>query len=157
MPDGSERCSLPFSKKAPAGGGGAPLRSRRGIIQLAGAVQCATGHSALAYVRYGCYCGLGGSGWPTDKVDWCCFRHDCCYTKAEEESCAPKMEGYKWECEGNEAKCGESHDVDHDCQKIICECDRELARCLAKAPYNAMYIFWPESSCGERSPRCEDD
>lgn len=42
----------------------------RGLIELAGAISCGTGRSALAYLGYGCYCGLGGQGWPKDKVDW---------------------------------------------------------------------------------------
>uniref|UniRef100_A0A8C0BJ56 Phospholipase A2 n=1 Tax=Buteo japonicus TaxID=224669 RepID=A0A8C0BJ56_9AVES len=62
----------------------------RGIIELAGAISCGTGRSPLAYIGYGCYCGLGGQGWPKDKTDWCCHRHDCCYDKAEKEGCSPK-------------------------------------------------------------------
>lgn len=45
-------------------------RSKRGILELAGAIKCSTGRSALAYMVYGCYCGLGGQGWPRDKADW---------------------------------------------------------------------------------------
>uniref|UniRef100_A0A8C6X3I7 phospholipase A2 n=1 Tax=Naja naja TaxID=35670 RepID=A0A8C6X3I7_NAJNA len=50
--------------------GKAPSRPRRGILQLAGMIQCTTGRTPLAYIRYGCYCGLGGFGWPKDQVDW---------------------------------------------------------------------------------------
>ncbi|PKU27562.1 group 10 secretory phospholipase a2 [Limosa lapponica baueri] len=46
------------------------LRNRRGILELAGAIRCTTGRSPFAYLRYGCYCGLGGRGWPKDRVDW---------------------------------------------------------------------------------------
>uniref|UniRef100_A0A8B9ELT8 Phospholipase A2 n=1 Tax=Anser cygnoides TaxID=8845 RepID=A0A8B9ELT8_ANSCY len=87
--------------------GEAHLRNRRGILELAGAIRCTTGRSPFAYLRYGCYCGLGGRGWPKDRVDWCCFNHDCCYGKAERAGCHPKIESYHWECEDNIAVCGE--------------------------------------------------
>lgn len=45
-------------------------RSKRGLLELAGAIKCSTGRSAFAYMMYGCYCGLGGRGWPKDRVDW---------------------------------------------------------------------------------------
>lgn len=47
-----------------------PQRTKRGLLELAGAIKCSTGRSALAYMMYGCYCGLGGQGWPRDKADW---------------------------------------------------------------------------------------
>lgn len=45
-------------------------RDKRGLLELAGVVKCSTGRSAVAYIMYGCYCGLGGQGWPRDKADW---------------------------------------------------------------------------------------
>lgn len=45
-------------------------RTKRGLLELAGAIKCSTGRSALAYMMYGCYCGLGGQGWPRDRADW---------------------------------------------------------------------------------------
>lgn len=45
-------------------------RSKRGLLELAGAIKCSTGRFALAYMMYGCYCGLGGQGWPRDRADW---------------------------------------------------------------------------------------
>uniref|UniRef100_A0A674H4G3 Phospholipase A2 n=1 Tax=Taeniopygia guttata TaxID=59729 RepID=A0A674H4G3_TAEGU len=78
----------------------------RGIIELAGAITCGTGRSPLAYIGYGCYCGLGGRGWPKDKTDWCCHRHDCCYDTAEKEGCNPKVQRYQWACEQNTVRCG---------------------------------------------------
>lgn len=45
-------------------------RTRRGLLELAGAIKCSTGRSALSYLMYGCYCGLGGQGWPRDRADW---------------------------------------------------------------------------------------
>ncbi|XP_074775856.1 group 10 secretory phospholipase A2 isoform X3 [Athene noctua] len=85
--------------------GEAHFRNRRGVIELAGAIRCTTGRSPFAYLRYGCYCGLGGRGWPKDRVDWCCFNHDCCYGKAEQAGCHPKTENYYWECDDNAAVC----------------------------------------------------
>ncbi|XP_059576448.1 phospholipase A2 isoform X2 [Alligator mississippiensis] len=79
---------------------------RRGLIELSGTIMCGTGRSSLAYIGYGCYCGLGGQGWPKDKTDWCCHKHDCCYDKAEREGCDPKMQRYEWICEGNTVVCG---------------------------------------------------
>nr|XP_051703805.1 group 10 secretory phospholipase A2 isoform X4 [Oryctolagus cuniculus] len=81
---------------------------RRGILDLAGTVSCVGTRSPMAYVDYGCFCGLGGHGQPRDAVDWCCHRHDCCYARAEEAGCSPKMEHYPWECVGQQVLCGAS-------------------------------------------------
>ncbi|KAJ6656003.1 hypothetical protein lerEdw1_004588 [Lerista edwardsae] len=129
-------------------------RRRRGLLQLAGAIQCSTGRTPLAYMRYGCYCGLGGSGWPRDPADWCCFEHDCCYEKAEKAGCSPKMQTYTWACEDSRAKC---EDIEDKCQKLACECDRRAAKCLSKSPYDAKLLFWPETLCGTHDPQCKGD
>ncbi|XP_025952206.1 group 10 secretory phospholipase A2 isoform X1 [Dromaius novaehollandiae] len=131
--------------------GEAHFRNRRGILELAGAIRCTTGRSPFAYLRYGCYCGLGGKGWPKDKLDWCCFNHDCCYSKAEQAGCNPKIESYSWECEDNVAVC---EPLEDRCQKMACECDSEAAKCFSKAPYNAKYFLWPDFMCGEIQPFC---
>uniref|UniRef100_A0A8C4Y6W8 Phospholipase A2 n=1 Tax=Gopherus evgoodei TaxID=1825980 RepID=A0A8C4Y6W8_9SAUR len=146
--------SKPFLifKHRPGALGKTHSRNRRGILELAGAITCSTGRTPFAYLRYGCYCGLGGQGWPRDKVDWCCFKHDCCYSKAEQAGCKPKVESYNWECEDNAAVCDSLEDK---CQKIMCECDRKAAKCLAKAPYYPRYIFWPDFVCGDYHPKCK--
>ncbi|KAM6378960.1 group 10 secretory phospholipase A2 [Pluvialis apricaria] len=131
--------------------GEAHLRNRRGILELAGAIRCTTGRSPFAYLRYGCYCGLGGRGWPKDRVDWCCFNHDCCYGKAEQAGCHPKTESYHWECEDNTAVC---ESLEDKCQKMACECDREAAKCFSRAPYHTKYLLWPDFMCGEIQPLC---
>uniref|UniRef100_A0A8C3KQ29 Phospholipase A2 n=1 Tax=Calidris pygmaea TaxID=425635 RepID=A0A8C3KQ29_9CHAR len=127
------------------------FRNRRGILELAGAIKCTTGRSPFAYLRYGCYCGLGGRGWPKDRVDWCCFHHDCCYGKAEQAGCHPKIESYHWECEDNTPVC---ESLEDKCQKMACECDREAAKCFSKAPYHTKYLLWPDFMCGEIQPLC---
>ena len=38
----------------------------------------------------------------------CCHRHDCCYTRAEQAGCSPKMERYSWQCVNQSIMCGES-------------------------------------------------
>lgn len=48
-------------------------------------------------------------------------------------------------------------DIEDKCQKMACECDRSAAKCLAKAPYNMTYLFWPDTQCGEKDPTCPDD
>ncbi|KAG2455827.1 NAGAB acetylgalactosaminidase, partial [Polypterus senegalus] len=79
---------------------------KRGLLELAGVIKCSTGRTAIAYLMYGCYCGLGGQGWPRDKADWCCHKHDCCYERAEFAGCQPKTEKYRWTCEERVADCG---------------------------------------------------
>ncbi|XP_051485094.1 phospholipase A2-like [Apus apus] len=123
----------------------------RGIVELAGAISCGTGRSPLAYIGYGCYCGLGGQGWPKDKTDWCCHRHDCCYDKAEKEGCSPKSQRYQWVCEQNTVKCDNLTDR---CEKMVCLCDQEAAKCWGAAPYNPYLILWPDFLCGQTHPTC---
>ncbi|XP_060883010.1 group 10 secretory phospholipase A2 [Labrus mixtus] len=126
-------------------------RTRRGLHELAGVIQCSTGGNALNYMMYGCYCGLGGEGWPKDKADWCCFRHDCCYGNAEELGCHTKTDQYHWECDDKTAECD---DLEDNCKKMLCKCDREIAKCLRKAPYKRKYSFWPDFLCGTDKPMC---
>nr|XP_038038113.1 phospholipase A2 [Anas platyrhynchos] len=123
----------------------------RGIIELAGAITCGTGRSPLAYIGYGCYCGLGGQGWPKDKTDWCCHRHDCCYDMAEKQGCSPKVQSYQWECEEKAVQCDK---VTDRCEKMVCQCDQEAAKCWGEAPYNPHFILWPNFLCGQTHPTC---
>lgn len=63
-------CLLPFAVAVASVVARRSQRTKRGLLELAGAIKCSTGRSALAYMVYGCYCGLGGQGWPRDKADW---------------------------------------------------------------------------------------
>ncbi|KAL2086515.1 hypothetical protein ACEWY4_017574 [Coilia grayii] len=127
------------------------LRAKRGLLELAGVIKCSTGRVAMAYMMYGCYCGLGGQGWPRDKADWCCHKHDCCYGKAEDMGCLSKTEHYSWTCENHTSDCESMKDK---CARTLCRCDREAARCLQSAPYNAKYAMWPDFMCGDDHPTC---
>ncbi|XP_043311075.1 group 10 secretory phospholipase A2-like isoform X1 [Cervus canadensis] len=86
----------------------APQRShvhRRGLLGLAGAIDCVGPRPALVYLNYGCFCGLGGHGQPQDAIDWCCHAHDCCYTHAENYGCNPKLQPYSWNCVNQSHVC----------------------------------------------------
>ncbi|XP_062841933.1 group 10 secretory phospholipase A2 [Trichomycterus rosablanca] len=127
------------------------IRSKRGLLELAGIIKCSTGRSALSYLLYGCYCGLGGNGWPKDKADWCCHKHDCCYGQAELAGCLSRTEKYQWTCEDKEAECDSLTDR---CEKMLCKCDREAGKCLKQAPFNKKYFLWPDFLCGNENPTC---
>uniref|UniRef100_A0A452QWG7 Phospholipase A2 n=1 Tax=Ursus americanus TaxID=9643 RepID=A0A452QWG7_URSAM len=113
---------------------------------------CVGTRTPLAYIRYGCYCGLGGHGQPRDAIDWCCHRHDCCYTHAEQAGCRPKIERYSWQCDNQNIVCGESP---NKCEELLCKCDKEIAYCLAQTKYNLKYLFYPRFLCGKDSPKCD--
>ncbi|KAG7505673.1 phospholipase A2-like [Solea senegalensis] len=126
-------------------------RERRSLLDLAGAIKCNTGRIALSYMMYGCYCGVGGQGWPRDKTDWCCFKHDCCYGDAEKRGCETKTKSYRWTCEDNAVECD---DLDDMCDERVCECDRDFAKCLKRAAYILKNTFWPDMLCKEPKPTC---
>ncbi|KAM4632062.1 group 10 secretory phospholipase A2 [Discoglossus pictus] len=124
---------------------------KRGLLELSGAIQCGTGRNAISYIGYGCYCGLGGSGMPKDAADWCCYKHDCCYDKAEAAGCKTKTDRYSWTCNNKSVTCGDTKDK---CKKMMCKCDREIAKCLGGAGYNRRFIMYPNFLCGKFHPMC---
>ncbi|XP_030858765.2 group 10 secretory phospholipase A2 [Gorilla gorilla gorilla] len=125
---------------------------RRGILELAGTVGCVGPRTPIAYMKYGCFCGLGGHGQPRDAIDWCCHGHDCCYTRAEEAGCSPKTERYSWQCVNQSVLCGPA---ENKCQELLCKCDQEIANCLAQTEYNLKYLFYPQFLCEPDSPKCD--
>ncbi|XP_077591022.1 phospholipase A2-like [Stigmatopora nigra] len=131
--------------------GVSPQRSKRGVLELAGMIQCSTGKSPLAYLSYGCYCGLGGQGWPRDRTDWCCHKHDCCYDGAERQGCQTKTDRYDWTCDDNTPDCD---DLTDKCEELLCKCDRAAAKCLRNSPYKRKYALWPNWWCGHQHPMC---
>ncbi|XP_077589877.1 phospholipase A2-like isoform X1 [Stigmatopora nigra] len=126
-------------------------RSKRSLIEMAGMMHCSTRRLPTAYLLYGCYCGLGGRGWPRDSTDWCCQRHDCCFAEAERLGCRPKIDRYKWTCNGRTPVCDDTADPR---LKFLCECDREFAVCLRNSPYKRRYSFWRGLPCGSKEPQC---
>ncbi|XP_069760987.1 phospholipase A2-like [Narcine bancroftii] len=123
---------------------------KRNIFNLASVIHCSSRWS-LAYIVYGCYCGLGGEGWPRDNTDWCCFYHDCCYRRAESAGCNPKFEYYHWFCQNGIPKCANFFNI---CQKKACDCDVELSKCLKQRTYHMRYALWPDFLCGKEHPKC---
>ncbi|ELW67671.1 Group 10 secretory phospholipase A2 [Tupaia chinensis] len=125
---------------------------RRGVLDLAKVVTCVGPRSPFAYIKYGCFCGLGGYGQPRDDIDWCCHRHDCCYTRAEEAGCRPKIDSYAWQCVNQTILCGPTGNT---CEELLCKCDQELAYCFAQAKYNIKFLFYLQFLCEENSPKCD--
>ncbi|NWS33107.1 PA2V Phospholipase, partial [Polioptila caerulea] len=118
----------------------------RGIIELAGAITCGTGRSPLAYIGYGCYCGLGGRGWPKDKTDW---EHSICEHTGDLNRVDPLK--YNETCKNSYTCCNNLTDR---CEKMVCLCDQEAAKCWGAAPYNPHFILWPDFLCGQTHPTC---
>ncbi|XP_078274563.1 group 10 secretory phospholipase A2-like [Rhinoraja longicauda] len=122
----------------------------RSIIDLGAMIRCSTGRM-WSYLGYGCYCGLGGKGWPRDATDWCCFAHDCCYWRAEFAGCHPKSDTYSWSCNGGTPSCGRRLST---CEKKTCDCDAVLSKCLKRARYLKRFALWPNFLCGTSRPSC---
>ncbi|XP_062821634.1 group IIE secretory phospholipase A2-like [Anolis carolinensis] len=121
------------------------------LIQFADMVRRATGRlPSLFYNGYGCYCGLGGSKQPLDPTDWCCQAHDCCYGRASELSCNPKMEMYSYSFQGGTIVCGGVT----LCQRLACECDKAASLCFRAAPFRTRNIYFPNFLCRGKTPPC---
>nr|XP_045377215.1 group 10 secretory phospholipase A2-like [Camelus bactrianus] len=133
---------------------------RRGLIELAGTVECAGTRSSMAYVNYVPAQEDGQESIPAfthllvclATIHRCCHHHDCCYNRAEDAGCSPKLERYSWQCVNHSIQCGPAEDK---CQELMCKCDQEVASCLAQTEYNLKYLFYPSFLCGTDSPKCD--
>ncbi|XP_061606381.1 group 10 secretory phospholipase A2 isoform X1 [Phyllopteryx taeniolatus] len=119
-------------------------RSKRGLLELAGIIRCSTGRSALAYVSYGCYCGLGGHGWPRDRADWCCHKHDCCYDGAERQGCQTKTDRYDWTCDGRTADC-EAKGGEEDQIEAVFKTNEYVQPWRSEALQSQTYFKWQKA------------
>lgn len=45
-------------------------------------------------------------------------------------------------------------DLKDKCEKLLCRCDRNAARCLRKAPFIPKFALWPDFLCGHQHPMC---
>lgn len=129
------------------------LRGKRGALNLAGIIKCATNCNPLVFKGYGCYCGFLGSGDPVDGIDTCCKMHDWCYsttTCMDLDWHLPYLVPFRWKCNGGAPYCipGKSKKSDRNsCSHQLCECDREFAMCLQK------YLPCPTSKAMCKSPK----
>ncbi|XP_073227950.1 acidic phospholipase A2 DE-II-like [Porites lutea] len=113
-------------------------KKRNVVFQFRKMISCATGRSFWAYLPYGCYCGLGGSGIAVDDTDRCCKTHDDCYEQINREGICFFSPLWKWYRRSGCTGCASSND---NCGRRVCECDGEAARCFARSTYNQKNKF----------------
>lgn len=110
-------------------------RGKRDVAKLYSMIKCSTGCDPLIYKGYGCYCGFGGHGVPTDGIDQCCRLHDKCYGQSNCISYLEYFVPYVWKCYRGKPLCA----IDHgewggpdSCAARLCQCDQRLSRCLRR-------------------------
>ncbi|XP_070535359.1 basic phospholipase A2 PA-15-like [Ptychodera flava] len=124
------------------------------LIDFNKMISCATGSSALYYIHYGCYCGLGGRGTPVDATDRCCKAHDECYNRAIRDSGCGRHEIYylvykRSGCTGCQSLSSYGSDSKKRCKYALCRCDGIAARCFArnKATWSYWYYLYSSYFC----------
>ncbi|KAL8198583.1 UNVERIFIED_CONTAM: hypothetical protein K2H54_016893 [Gekko kuhli] len=123
------------------------------LFDLQKMIKQVTRKSAITnYVAYGCYCGYKGRGKPLDATDRCCYYHDCCYGGLMAKGCKPKTESYSYTHLSGNISCGSRT----QCQREICECDRNFVLCLKKnlGSYRNSYRFYWNIFCRGSPPEC---
>ncbi|XP_069893875.1 phospholipase A2 group V isoform X2 [Dipodomys merriami] len=116
------------------------------LLDLKSMIEKVTGKDALMdYGFYGCYCGWGGRGTPKDSTDWCCWVHDQCYGRLEEEGCNIRIQSYKYRFAWGLVTC----DRGTFCPAKLCTCDRNFVYCLKRYlwSYNPDYQYFPNILC----------
>ncbi|XP_071477672.1 basic phospholipase A2 homolog LmutTX-like [Diadema antillarum] len=129
----------------------AAFRERRSLWELNTLINCFTGRSGLLYNGYGCWCGFGGSGRPVDGIDRCCMEHDNCYGRLQSEDCGVYFLNYgytKRDCGQRNVKAVSCTD-NIGCGRELCECDKQLAKCLLinVDSYNKAFANFEKSFC----------
>ncbi|KAM4704916.1 uncharacterized protein WCC33_009730 [Rhinophrynus dorsalis] len=112
---------------------------------------CLTGRCPEEFESYGCYCGQGGKGNPTDVLDSCCFSHQCCLEHLKKIGCDPERNVR------SEVLC-----VDRKpscigwgiCDKLLCACDKAAAECMAAAPFNETAKSLNKNECQDERLVC---
>ncbi|CAH1249705.1 PLA2G2E [Branchiostoma lanceolatum] len=103
-------------------------RQKRNLVQFGNMITAVTGRSSLDYNNYGCYCGLGGSGTPVDKIDECCQTHDACYGSVS----WPKITTYDYTAAAGTVTCNDAPGTN---DRAVCECDRAAVLCFNSHMY----------------------
>lgn len=45
-------------------------------------------------------------------------------------------------------------DLTDTCDKLLCKCDRDAAKCLKNSTFQRKFTLWPNWRCGSRQPMC---
>ncbi|XP_075762945.1 uncharacterized protein LOC102447780 [Pelodiscus sinensis] len=123
------------------------------LLEFRKMIKQATGKSAFPnYTFYGCHCGVGGKGEPKDATDWCCLRHDCCYSRLIASKCHVITDTYHYTYRRGAITCGPGS----WCKRSICKCDKAAALCMKRnlRSYNKAYRFYSNLKCRGRKPKC---